>query len=87
MADEMEAGAGLAQVLERRYLRLGFLDLVLAELAQPGGERLAYGCGGEGLAHGHELDLRRLATRPRRRPFDPVADVGEALPHHFLGLR
>ena len=83
VADHVPARA--REVAERRDLGLGLLDLVLAEVPQPGGEGLAHLFGGMGLGHGHERDLVVPATRAGGRPGDPLPDGGHAVSDHFLG--
>ena len=44
------------QVSQFELFAQGFLQVVLAKVAQAGGIGFAQGCGGLGLAHGQQLD-------------------------------
>ena len=82
----MPPQAVLAQRGERGHLGLGFLDLVLAEVADPGGEGLAHGVRGMRLADRHQRDVLGAAAGARRRPGDAVPDGGHAVGDHFAGF-
>src|SRR5438270_8556439 len=70
MADEVPS-----RVLYVFHLPQGFLDAVLAEGRQAGGERLAAAVGAETLGDGDDGDLVRVAAGAG----DPVADGREVL--------
>jgi len=74
-------------LLERLGVPFECADPHIAEIAQPGRKGLAHGRGREHLGNGDQADRLDHSPRARRRPSDSVADGGNALPHHFLGLR
>jgi hypothetical protein len=65
-----------------RDLAFGFLDLVLAEVAEAGGEGLAHCLRGLGLADGDERDVVGRAPGARRRPGDALPYGGDAAGDH-----
>ena len=82
----MPAQALGAQGGEGGDLALRLLDLVLAEVAEPGRERVADGLGGMRLAHRHQRHVLGAAAGARRRPGDAVPDGVDAVGDHFCGF-
>ncbi|MCY1173135.1 hypothetical protein D9M73_132880 [compost metagenome] len=70
--DEMP---GQRQVGQFDLLAEGFLQVVLAEIGDAGGERLADVGGGLGLAHRQQADARGIAPRSLRRLTDTRANL------------
>jgi hypothetical protein len=67
--DEVPSGAG-----HFGHLVGGFLDAVLAEHGQPGGDRVAKPAGNDCLRDGHQRDLGRVAADPGACRRDPLED-------------
>ena len=80
--DHVPAQAGRAQVVQSDDLAFGFLDLVLAEVAEAGGEGLAHRFRGLGLADRDEGDLVGRTPGTRRRPGDLLPNGGDAAGDH-----
>ncbi|MNF90444.1 hypothetical protein D3C84_730090 [compost metagenome] len=75
-ADEVP---GQGQVGQFALFVQGFLQVVLTDIADPGGEGFAHGSGGFGLAHGQQLDGRRLAPGGQRGGTDTCGERGKVV--------